>query len=114
MKKYAFFLVLLASLLIAVSGCSLFSGGGSSDADNGGGVNPAYDDMLKQVQTEYKDLDSLGGAWAFTGELIGKAEEAAKGKDFEGAMKFLKDADAQTKLARAQMEQQKSAGPTLF
>ena len=118
MKKVATMFALLITMLIAMSGCSLFSegttGGDEMAAAGGSSGNGSYDELLKQVTDDLKELDSAGGAWAYTDELIEKAQEAAKAKDFDKAMKILKDASSETKLARAQLESQKKAGPSLF
>ena len=118
MKKICIFVALLASTLVAIPGCSLFSDTpAESEIESSSGAGDkqsAYGELYKQVAAELKELDAIGGAWSNTEDMIGKAEEAAKGKDFDKAMKILKAASSETKLARAQFDQQKNAGPHMF
>ena len=116
MKKYFLSIVLLSSVILVMSGCSLFSEGAGDSGKSGGGgeKQSAYETMLKQVTEEYKEVDKMGAAWAYTDETLEKAAEAAKINDFDKAMKLLKSAEEETQLARAQFEQQKKATSTLF
>lgn len=107
---------LLLAFGLTVAGCSLFESQETGEETGSAMVsdNSEYDNMLAQVSAEYKALDKAGGAWAYSDELIEKAAEAAKSKDFAKAMKLLKEANDEISLAKAQLDQQKNAKPYLF
>lgn len=115
--KYLYMIILGASL--TVTGCSLFEsqeGGEMESASSSSGVsgNSDYDSMLADVTSKLKALDKEGGVWAYTEETLDKAAEAAKNKEFDKAVKLLKEAEAEVAIAKDQHEKQKNAGPYLF
>lgn len=119
MSNTRLFYVFVLGLSIMMTGCSLFSSseqaeGGSTSGGSSMSGNAAYDNMLAEVTAQYKALAKEGGAWSVSEEALEKAAEAAKNKEFDKAIKLLKDVQDETVLAKAQFEQAKNAGPHLF
>lgn len=104
--------VFILGIVLAVSGCSLFSAGGSESAGATG--NAEFDNMLAEVTAKYNSLAKEGGAWTISEDNLKEATKAAQKNEFDKAIKLLKEVDEQTTLAKAQFEQGKKAGPHLF
>jgi len=104
---------LLASVVLSMVACSHMSEKGESTAAATGN-QAEYEELYNKVMAEYKKLDSEGGAWRDTGEMLEKSQEAAKKNDYAEAMKLAKQADAQTQLATQQFDGQKNVRPWLF
>lgn len=119
MSNTRIFYVFVLALSLVMTGCSLFTSseqaeGGSASASSAMSGNTEYDNMLADVTAQYKALAKEGGAWSISEEALEKAAEAAKNKEFDKAIKLLKDVSDETALAKAQFEQAKNAGPHLF
>jgi len=115
MNKSMFaFVSIIFGLLLAVSGCGLFSGGSSEQFGTDSKKSGEFESMYKQTLDEYNSLDKEGGAWVNTADLLDKAVAAAKANDYNKAMKMLNTAAEETKLARGQFESQRKATSTLF
>jgi len=119
MNKSKLIPAIVLGMSLALPACSLFEspGAGAGGSESGAPVatgNPEYDNMLKQVTDSYNALAKEGAAWTNAEEYFEQANEAAKAKQFDKAMKLLKEINDESALAKAQHEQQKSAGPHLF
>ena len=116
MSKDKILFVLFLVLSMTITGCSLFESqetdGGSVSSTTSG--NAELDNMLADVTARYNALAKSGGAWSSSEESLDKATESVKKKDFEKAMKLLKEVNDEIELARAQFEQEKNAKPHLF
>jgi predicted Zn-dependent peptidase len=119
MSNTRLFYVFVLGLSLMMTGCSLFSSQEQPASDSASTAssmsgNSEYDNMLAEVTAEFKALAKEGGAWSISEETLEKAAEAAKNKEFDKAVKLLKDVRDETALAKAQFEQAKTAGPHLF
>ena len=113
-KQILFFSGLLISFLLTACTENVVTDEGSVSPSAAAGSASQYEALYKEVTDKYQEVDKAGGAWAFTAETMDKAAEAAKKKDFDGAIKLLKQASDETAMAKAQLEQQKNAAPHLF
>ena len=117
MSNTRLFYVFVLGISLTMTGCSFFSSeeqpeSGSASAAVSG--NADYDNMLAEVTAKFKALAKEGGAWTVSEDNLEAAAEAAKKKEFDKAIKLLKEVDAETTMARAQFDRQKNAGPHLF
>ena len=106
---------IVAALVISLmSGCSLFTATEGGSSEDGGDAQAQYDKMINSAEATYKEVDQMGGAWAYTDELISDAKKMATEKKFNEALELAKEALAQAKAAQSQFDDQKKAGPYLF
>lgn len=106
----------LGSMLLTASlsvGCGLFSGPGEDMADSGT-TQERYNQTLKDAEAAYAEVDKMGGAWAFTEELISDAKSKAAQNKLNEAITLAKEALFQSRTAKEQLLAQKKAGPYLF
>ncbi|WP_455223056.1 hypothetical protein [Kaarinaea lacus] len=104
---------IFASIILFMFACShVPEKGESSTAATGD--QAGYEKLNNKVMVDYKKLDSEGGAWRDTGEILEKSQEAAKKNDFATAVKLVKEASDQTQQAMQQFEGQKNVRPWLF
>jgi len=102
---------------MSLAGCSLFESSGGEGGESGAVAmsgNAAYDNMLAEVTARQKEAQKTGGAWTTPDDLLDQAAEAAKDKQFDKAMKLLKEADDVIAMSKSQFDSQKNAGPHLF
>lgn len=104
---------LFAMMIIFTFACSHTSEKGEGTTATTGN-QAEYDELYNKVMADYKKLDSEGGAWRDTGEMLEKSQEAAKKNDYAAAMKLVKQASDQTQLATQQFDGQKNVRPWLF
>ena len=117
MSTTKFVYVFILGIVLAISGCSLFSTEGSGGSESAGTTatgNAEFDNMLAEVTAKYNALAKEGGAWTISEDDLKEATKAAQKSEFDKAIKLLKEVDEQTTLAKAQFEQGKKAGPHLF
>lgn len=118
MSKTKLLYTLVLAFGLSLTGCSLFeSEGGSGSSESASAAmtgNGEYDAMLAEVTAKHKALAKEGGAWTISEDALEKAAEAAKNKEFDKAIKLLKEVNDEVALAKAQFESQKNAGPHLF
>jgi len=117
MNKTKLMYILVLGFSLSITGCSLFESteGESSESSSAATTgNADFDNMLAKVSARHKEVSKMGGAWTTPEDLLDQATEAAKNKEFDKAMKLLKEADTEVELAKAQFESQKNAGPHLF
>jgi len=103
--------LLLTAALSA--GCGLFSGP-DGDLSDAGSAQERYDQTLKDAEAAYAEVDKMGGAWAFTEELISDAKSKAAKNQLNEATALAKEALFQSRTAKEQFTGQKKAGPYLF
>ena len=96
----------LFTLFATVSACS------STPSSNEGGGD--FSAQLESTVAAYNALDKQGGAWRDTKEMLDNAKKAMDANDTAKANKLLSAAKSEVESAKAQMEQQKNAGPYLF
>lgn len=108
--------IVLVVMLVVFSGCSLFesTGGTTEGSAVGAGINPQFDELYARAEAAYKEVDKLGGAWAYTGDLLKEASEHAAKKDFGKAIPLAKAVIAESEMALQQFRSQQGAGPHLF
>ncbi|MCI0505033.1 MAG: hypothetical protein L0Z73_02885 [Gammaproteobacteria bacterium] len=104
---------LLASMVLWLSACGQMPEG-EEGAAAATGNQAEYEELYNKTMEDYKKVEKQGGAWRDTKELLEKAEEAAKKKDYAAAAKLAKEASYETQNAAKQFEEQKKAGPYLF
>jgi len=119
MNKTNLIPAIVLGMALTLPACSLFESPGAGAGDSGSGApaatgNAEYDNMLKQVTDSYNAQAKEGAAWTNAEEYFEQANEAAKAKQFDKAMKLLKEISDESALAKAQHDSQKSAGPHLF
>ncbi len=112
MKKLA---IVVATLFI-LSGCSLFSDGGSGGGDSGGGAaSPEVAAAIGEAEAAIKKAKSVGGEWRDAGGKFLKDAKAAAAKgDDKTALKLAKKAKFQGEMGYQQAKEQEKAGPWLF
>jgi len=112
MKKLA---IVVATLFI-LSGCSLFSDGGSGGGDSGGGAaSPEVAAAIGEAEAAIKKAKSVGGEWRDAGGKFLKDAKAAAAKgDDATALKLAKKAKFQGEMGYQQAKEQEKAGPWLF
>jgi len=101
-------------LLMPLSACSLFTANSGDSESGGGDLESQYTQTLGDAESAYKSVDKMGGAWAYTEDLIKEAKQKASEKDLGKALELAKEALAQAKSAQVQLESQKDAKPYLF
>lgn len=103
----------LAAWLLMLNACGS-TGESLQSASAGPDLKAQYEKAIKDAETAFKAVDQMGGAWAYTEELMGEAKKAAQANDFAKALEFAKEAHGQSLLAKQQFEGQVTAGPYLF
>lgn len=105
---------------IAVIGCLLIvQGCGKEQADSGSSAPQAavspdkseFDKTYQNAVTELEQITKDGNAWRDTGEFLKQAQAAADSNDYSEALKLAKKAQEENQMAKAQLEDQKNAGP---
>lgn len=102
------------SVMLGLSACASMDGMESSSAAVGGSLQEQSQQAISQAEQAYDSIHKRGGAWAYTGETLDAAKEAAKGNDFDKAIKLANEALEQAQMASKQFEGQTEAGPYLF
>lgn len=109
MKKLA--LILAASAVFAISGCSST---GDGSGDSAGGANAGAEKMISDAGASIKKAGSAGGAWRDSSKTLKKAKAALAKGDTATAEKLAKRAKFEGEMGYQQAQEQKSAGPWLF
>ena len=111
MKRIAV-LTHLVALIMLTSACS--STPQKDDDAQGNDMQVQYTKLINEAETTYKEVDQMGGAWAYTEELIQEARTKASQNKYDEAIKLAKDAYDEAISAKTQFESQINAGPYLF
>jgi hypothetical protein len=106
MKKFIPFVVAAG---LALGGCA--SGGGASSASASTHNDKDAASAIMAAEHELTKATAQGNAWRDTGDIIKKAQAAAKAGKFDEAVKLAGIAQRQSENALAQVEAQKNAGP---
>jgi len=108
MKKLAITIV-VATIIIAINGCSLFRSGGGSNA------SPAAAAAIDDAESAIKKASSVDGLWRDTAsKIITSAKDAAAKGDDATAIKMANKAKFQAEMGYKQAMSQEKAGPWLF
>ncbi|MDH5546155.1 MAG: hypothetical protein OEZ43_11210 [Gammaproteobacteria bacterium] len=99
----------LTMVLIGAASTVLFA-----CATTGGGSSTEYEAAIAEAESAYKSVNSAGGAWRDTGDMIDAAKKEAGDGNYGKATSLAKEALEESKLAAQQLESQKNAGPWLF
>lgn len=106
-------LISLTLTAVLSTGCGLFSGPNDNSGQEGS-AQERFNITLKNAETAYAEADKMGGAWAYTDELIKDAKQKAAQNQFDEAIALAKEALFQSRSAKEQVEGQQKAGPYLF
>ena len=107
MKKLIPFVVAAG---MALGGCA--SGGGDMPSASAHNDKDAASAIMAAEQ-ELSKATAIGNAWRDTGDIIKKAQAAAKAGKYDEAVKLAGIAQRQSEHALAQAEAQKDAGPRM-
>lgn len=110
MKRKSLYTVSVLSLIFLIS-CEHM---GESDSDSDTYTPQAFEKLYNEASQAASAANEVGNLWRDTEELLKKAKHASETKDMVKAVKMVKDALQQARLAKEQFEEQQTAGPYLF
>lgn len=107
-------LIIFGALIFALSGCSIFGGGGET-ASTGGADAASANSAIEAAEAALAKARGVEGEWRDAkAKMIKGAKEAATAGDFEKAIKLANKAKFEGEMGYAQAMEQKDAKPWLF